>query len=165
MECTNRTSENLRAGKSKFTMLGPSYTEQTPGSQCQRNRQRAGHLHHKALHPSPIHANIRSPQERRSLLLHSHHHLAESILLLSRHAGGDLYMYSPAQNLGTLDSRALPRYLQGRLCVFNNECRLRCHDFTDSSFLYFILADAFETKDRHLRRLCYCDLVSDSPRH
>lgn len=120
VECANRTSEDLRTGKSSLTMVGQTYTEQTLGSQCQRNRQRAGHLHHKALNPSPTQANIRPSQERRSILLHSHYHLAEPILLLSRHAGVDLYMYPPAQNLGTLDTGPLPRYLKGRLCFFNN---------------------------------------------
>lgn len=92
-------------------MVGPIYAKQSPGSQCQRNRQWAGSLYHKALYPSSIHANIRPSQERHSILLHSHYHLAELILLPSRHARGNFYMYPPAQNMGTSDSWPLPRYL------------------------------------------------------
>lgn len=161
MECTNRTGEdNAQVGQ--HHQWDPTYAEQNPGSQCQRNRQWAGPLYHKALHPSPIHANIRPSQERHSILLHSHHYLAEPILLPSRHARLDLYMYPPAQNMGTLDSWPMPRYFQGHLCIFDNKCHLGCHDFDDSSLLCIILADAFETKNWHLRSLCDCDIVSGS---
>lgn len=145
-------------------MWDPIYAKQTLDSPCQRNRQWAGSLYHKALHPSPIHANIRSSQERHSILLHSHHHLAEPILLPSRHARVDLHMYPPPQNMGTFHSWPLPRYLQGHLCIFDNKRPLGCHDFDDSSPPRIVLADALETKNRHLTRLCDCDIVSGSPR-
>lgn len=164
MECTNRTSEDIRASRSNITVCDTTYAKQTPGSQCQRNRQWADSLYHKALHPSPIPANICPSQKRHSILLHSHHHLAEPILLPSRHSRLDLYMHPPAQNMGTLDSWPLPRYIQGHMCIFDNECHLGCHDFDDSSLLCIILADAFQTENWRLRCLCYCNIVSGSPK-
>lgn len=67
--------------------------------------------------------------------------------------------------MGTFHSWPLPRYLQGHLCIFDNKRPLGCHDFDDSSPPRIVLADALETKNRHLTRLCDCDIVSGPPRH